>query len=69
MSGRSIWQALKDGWRLGGPYWSSGERWLAWLLLVVVVTLNLAQVGLNVYRFKWSAARSPTPPASASSRW
>lgn len=56
MSGRSIWQALKDGWRLGGPYWSSGERWLAWLLLVVVVTLNLAQVGLNVLFNYWRNA-------------
>jgi ABC-type long-subunit fatty acid transport system fused permease/ATPase subunit len=56
MSGRSLWQALKEAWRLSGPYWSSAERWIAWLLLVVVIALNLAQVGLNVLFNYWRNA-------------
>ncbi len=56
MGGKGIWTALRDAWRLAKPYWVSQERWVAWVLLAVVVALNLAQVGLSVLFNYWRNA-------------
>ena len=46
-------QFLRDTWTLAKPYWSSEERWAAWLLLGVVVAMNLGLVYINVLLNKW----------------
>jgi len=47
-------QFLRDTWSLAEPYWSSEERWTAWLLLGVVVAMNLGLVYINVLLNKWN---------------
>ncbi len=44
---------LKDTWSLIAPYWKSQEKWLAILLLTVIILLNLGQVYINVLINKW----------------
>ena len=44
---------LRDAWRLIKPYWTSGERFTAWLLLGAVVALTLAMVYMNVQFNDW----------------
>jgi vitamin B12/bleomycin/antimicrobial peptide transport system ATP-binding/permease protein len=44
---------LRDGWRLAKPYWSSEEKWFAWVLLITVVALNLGSVYLTVRINQW----------------
>jgi vitamin B12/bleomycin/antimicrobial peptide transport system ATP-binding/permease protein len=56
MNSKGIWQALRDAWRLAKPYWVSEEKWIAWALLVLVVGLNLGQVGLSVLFNYWRNA-------------
>ena len=53
---RELGQSLSAAWRIGKPYWGSGERWIAWVLLAVVIGLNLAVVGLNVAFNYWRNA-------------
>ncbi len=43
-------------WRLGKPYWFSEDRWLARLLLVAIVVLNLGVVWVNVQLNTWNGA-------------
>jgi len=43
---------LREAWRIAGPYWFSEEKWGAYGLLVLVVALNLGQVGMDV-RFNY----------------
>ena len=44
---------LRDAWRLIKPYWTSEERFTAWLLLGAVVALTLAMVYMNVQFNDW----------------
>jgi vitamin B12/bleomycin/antimicrobial peptide transport system ATP-binding/permease protein len=53
MRAREMRQSLSDSWVIAKPYWTSQERWIAWLLLAVVIALNLALVGLNVAFNYW----------------
>jgi vitamin B12/bleomycin/antimicrobial peptide transport system ATP-binding/permease protein len=43
-------------WRLCKPYWFSEDRWLARLLFVAIVVLNLAIVWVNVQLNTWNGA-------------
>jgi vitamin B12/bleomycin/antimicrobial peptide transport system ATP-binding/permease protein len=56
MRAKEMQQSLRDSWRIAKPYWTSNERWIAWLLLAVVIGLNLAVVGLNVAFNYWRNA-------------
>jgi putative ATP-binding cassette transporter len=47
-------QFLRDMWSLAKPYWSSEDRWAAWLLLGVVVAMNLGLVYIDVLINRWS---------------
>ena len=44
---------LRDAWRLIKPYWTSEERFTAWLLLGAVIALTLAMVYMNVLFNDW----------------
>jgi putative ATP-binding cassette transporter len=44
---------LRDVWRLIKPYWTSEERFTAWLLLAAVIGLTLAMVYMNVQFNTW----------------
>lgn len=44
---------LRDVWRLIKPYWTSEERFSAWLLLAAVIGLTLAMVYMNVQFNSW----------------
>jgi len=44
---------LPDTWGLIKPYWSSEERYSAWLLLAAVIGLTLAMVYMNVQFNSW----------------
>lgn len=44
---------LRDTWGLIKPYWTSQERFSAWLLLAAVVGLTLAMVYMNVLFNDW----------------
>lgn len=44
---------VRDTWGLIKPYWSSEERYSAWLLLAAVVGLTLAMVYMNVLFNSW----------------
>jgi putative ATP-binding cassette transporter len=45
---------LRDTWRLIKPYWTSEERFMAWLLLGAVIVLTLAMVYMNVQFNYWN---------------
>jgi len=45
---------LRDTWRLIKPYWTSEERFMAWLLLGAVIALTLAMVYMNVQFNYWN---------------
>ena len=45
---------LRDTWRLIRPYWTSEERFMAWLLLGAVIALTLAMVYMNVQFNYWN---------------
>jgi putative ATP-binding cassette transporter len=47
-------QFLRAMWSLARPYWSSEDRWAAWLLLGVVVAMNLGLVFIDVLINRWS---------------
>ena len=47
-------QFIRDVWLLTAPYWRSPEKWLASLLLAVIVGLNLGEVYINVLLNKWN---------------
>jgi putative ATP-binding cassette transporter len=44
---------FRDVWDLTKPYWSSEERWVATVLLIGIVALNLFQVYLMVWLNEW----------------
>lgn len=44
---------LREAWRIGRSYWFSEERWSALVLLALVVALNLATVGIDVWLSYW----------------
>ena len=44
---------VRDTWELIKPYWSSEERYSAWLLLAAVIGLTLAMVYMNVQFNSW----------------
>ncbi|MGH8864225.1 MAG: ABC transporter ATP-binding protein/permease, partial [Burkholderiales bacterium] len=44
---------VRDTWGLIKPYWSSEERYSAWLLLAAVIGLTLAMVYMNVQFNSW----------------
>jgi putative ATP-binding cassette transporter len=44
---------LREAWRIGKSYWFSEEKWSALGLLALVVALNLATVGLDVWLSYW----------------
>jgi putative ATP-binding cassette transporter len=45
---------LRDTWRLIKPYWTSEERFTAWILLGAVIALTLAMVYMNVLFNYWN---------------
>ncbi|HEX7953221.1 MAG TPA: ABC transporter ATP-binding protein/permease, partial [Burkholderiales bacterium] len=45
---------LRDTWRLIKPYWTSEERFIAWILLGAVIGLTLAMVYMNVQFNYWN---------------
>jgi putative ATP-binding cassette transporter len=51
MAARSTF--LRETWRLIKPYWTSEERFTAWILLASVVALTLAMVYMNVQFNTW----------------
>jgi putative ATP-binding cassette transporter len=53
---RRLGSFLGDAWALARPYWSSGERGRALLLLGTVVALNLSLVGMTVVLTYWQRA-------------
>jgi len=44
----------RECWNLIRPYWFSKEWKIAWLLLVVIITLNLGEVYLNKLIVEWN---------------
>lgn len=50
---RSFWSGF---WRLARPYWVSEDRWAAWTLFAVLVSLSLAIVWVNVELNTWQGA-------------
>lgn len=53
MAGFSL-EFLKESWELTRGYWRSEEKWRAWGLTAVIITLNLAHVYLLVLLNKWN---------------
>ena len=51
---RARFKFLHDTWRLIKPYWTSEERFMAWLLLGAVIALTLAMVYMNVQFNYWN---------------
>jgi putative ATP-binding cassette transporter len=51
MAARSTF--LRETWRLIKPYWTSEERFTAWILLTAVVAITLAMVYMNVQFNTW----------------
>ncbi|TWH46846.1 putative ATP-binding cassette transporter [Sporomusa sp. KB1] len=45
---------LKDCWQLARGYWFSEEKWRAWGLATVIITLNLAYVYILVLFNQWN---------------
>ena len=45
---------LQDIWRIAQPYWGSQNKWLAWGLLAVIVSLSLANVYISVLINEWN---------------
>ncbi|MEO8156646.1 MAG: ABC transporter ATP-binding protein/permease [Betaproteobacteria bacterium] len=45
---------LRDTWRLIKPFWTSEERFMAWILLGTVIGLTLAMVYMNVQFNYWN---------------
>jgi vitamin B12/bleomycin/antimicrobial peptide transport system ATP-binding/permease protein len=45
---------LQDTWRLAKPYWSSEDKWWAWALLIVLITLNLGSVYISIRINIWN---------------
>ncbi len=45
---------LRDTWRLIKPFWTSEERFMAWILLGAVIGLTLAMVYMNVQFNYWN---------------
>ena len=50
---KRLHNVLREAWRIGKPYWFSEEKWSGLGLLVIVVALNLATVGLDVWLSYW----------------
>ena len=46
---RRLHNVMREAWRIGKHYWFSDEKWSGLALLVLVVALNLATVGLDVW--------------------
>ena len=44
---------FRGAWRITAPYWKSEERWSAYGLLAVVVSLSLGLVYINVLITEW----------------
>jgi putative ATP-binding cassette transporter len=44
---------FRDAWELTKPYWSSEEKWSAYMFSVGIVVLNLFQVYLSVWLNQW----------------
>ncbi|WP_225721441.1 ABC transporter ATP-binding protein/permease [Candidatus Vallotiella sp. (ex Adelges kitamiensis)] len=40
-------------WNLIKPYWVSNEKWIAWGLLLLVVTINMIMVAVNAWFNTW----------------
>ena len=51
---RGMGSFLKDAWRLAAPYYRSEEKWIAWVLLITVIALNLATVAMSVVLSYWN---------------
>lgn len=51
---RGMGSFLKDAWRLAAPYYRSEEKWIAWVLLISVIALNLATVAMSVVLSYWN---------------
>jgi putative ATP-binding cassette transporter len=47
---------LKAAWSLTKPYWTSDEKWSAWALLLLIITLNLGTVYITVLINQWNNA-------------
>src|SRR5262245_26793699 len=52
----ALWRTLPRGWRMIRPYWTSEDRWAAFLLLLAVVLLTLGMVYLTVLLNQWNNA-------------
>jgi len=52
----SILTLPRDAWRLARPYFTSDERWPAYLKLAAIVVLNLSMVGMDVVLNFWNRA-------------
>jgi putative ATP-binding cassette transporter len=50
----TTWPLLTEAWRLAKPYFNSGEKWSARLLLGTIVVLNLGLVGMDVVLSFWN---------------
>ncbi|HKF72418.1 MAG TPA: ABC transporter ATP-binding protein/permease [Stellaceae bacterium] len=50
---RRLHNVMREAWRIGKHYWFSDEKWSGLALLVLVVALNLATVGLDVWLSYW----------------
>jgi putative ATP-binding cassette transporter len=46
----------RDTWKLAKPYFTSDQKWTAWILLTAIVVMNLALVGMNVVLSYWNRA-------------
>jgi putative ATP-binding cassette transporter len=46
--------AARTAWRLARCYWTSEERWSAWVLLIAVLALNLCNVFVSVKINEWN---------------
>jgi len=47
---------VKDAWNLARPFFTSEEKWSAWVLLLSTVALNLLLVGMGVVLNFWNGA-------------
>jgi putative ATP-binding cassette transporter len=51
---KNLFKFLKQAWSFISPYWKSQDWKMAWLLLVVIVSLNLGLVYISVRLSHWS---------------
>lgn len=50
----TVKEILRTGWELTKRYWKSEEKFVAWLLLIAIIAMNLSMVYLSVQITHWN---------------